>query len=210
MIIFLRHGQAKNNTERILAGRTPGIPLTEVGIKQAKSIARYLKPLKIDIIYTSPIERALTTAEVIAKNNSIEYKIDNRLIEIDMGKFTGMPYNEIFATHGNVFLKFYEGETEIAHNGVETFTEVKKRVLDMVDYVIKQHTNENVLLVTHMDPIKAVLSTILDLKPQSLFELIIANGSLTVINEDQGKLSISAINVMDAKRFVKTENPQNP
>lgn len=210
MIIFLRHGQAKNNTERILAGRTSGIPLTEVGIKQAKSIARYLKPLKIDTIYTSPIERALTTADIIAKNNSIEYKIDNRLIEIDMGKFTGMPYNEIFATHGNVFLKFYEGETEIAHNGVETFTEVKKRVLDMVDYVIKQHTNENVLLVTHMDPIKAVLSTILDLKPQSLFELIIANGSLTVINEDQGKLSISAINVMDAKRFGKTENPQNP
>ena len=210
MIIFLRHGQAKNNTERILAGRTPGIPLTEVGIKQAKSIAKYLKSLKIDTIYSSPIERALTTADIIAKNNSIEYKIDNRLIEIDMGKFTGMPYDEIFATHGNVFLKFYEGETEIAHNGVETFTEVKKRVLDMVDYVIKQHTNENVLLVTHMDPIKAVLSTILDLKPQSLFELIIANCSLTVINEDQGKLSISAINVMDAKRFVKTENPQNP
>ena len=210
MIIFLRHGQAKNNTERILAGRTPGIPLTEVGIKQAKSIAKYLKSLKIDTIYSSPIERALTTAEVIAKNNSIEYKIDNRLIEIDMGKFTGMPYDEIFATHGNVFLKFYEGETEIAHNGVETFTEVKKRVLDMVDYVIKQHTNENVLLVTHMDPIKSVLSTILDLKPQSLFELIIANGSLTVINEEQGKLSISAINLMDAKRFVKTENPQNP
>ena len=210
MIIFLRHGQAKNNTERILAGRTLGIPLTEVGIKQAKSIAKYLKSLKIDTIYSSPIERALTTADIIAKNNSIEYKIDNRLIEIDMGKFTGMPYDEIFATHGNVFLKFYEGETEIAHNGVETFTEVKKRVLDMVDYVIKQHTNENVLLVTHMDPIKAVLSTILDLKPQSLFELIIANCSLTVINEDQGKLSISAINVMDAKRFVKTENPQNP
>lgn len=80
----------------------------------------------------------------------------------------------------------------------------------MVDYVIKQHTNENVLLVTHMDPIKAAISTILDLKPQSLFELIIANASLTVIDEDQGKLSVSAINLMDAKRFIKTENPQNP
>ncbi|MDP2667597.1 MAG: histidine phosphatase family protein, partial [Nitrosopumilaceae archaeon] len=78
MIIFLRHGQAKNNTERILAGRTPGIPLTEVGIKQAKSIAKYLKPLKIHTIYTSPVERALTTADIIAKNNLIDYKIDNR------------------------------------------------------------------------------------------------------------------------------------
>ncbi len=127
-----------------------------------------------------------------------------------MGKFTGMPYDKIFATHGNVFLKFYEGQTEIAHNGVETFTEVKKRILDMVDYVLKTHPKENVLLVTHMDPIKAIISTILDLKPQPLFELIIANGSLSIVNEEQDKLSISAINVMDAKRFDKTENPQNP
>lgn len=201
MIIFLRHGQAKNNTERILAGRTPGIPLTPNGIKQAKSIAKYVKPLKISAIYTSPVERALKTAEIVAKQNSVDYKIDNRLIELDMGKFTGMPYDEIFASHGNVFLKFYQGETEIAHNGVETFSEVKKRVLNMVDHVIKEHPNQNVLLVTHMDPIKAMLSTILDLKPQSLFELIIANASLTIVNEDQGKLSVSAINAMDASGF---------
>ena len=210
MIVFLRHGQAKNNTERILAGRTSGIPLTDVGIKQAKSIAKYLKPLKISTVYSSPIERAVATTEIITKHNSLDYKIDNRLIEIDMGKFTGMQYDKIFATHGNVFLKFYEGQTEIAHNGVETFTEVKKRILDMVDYVLKTHQKENVLLVTHMDPIKAIISTILDLKPQPLFELIIANGSLSIVNEEQDKLSISAINVMDAKRFVKTENPQNP
>ncbi|MFB5598058.1 MAG: histidine phosphatase family protein [Nitrosopumilaceae archaeon] len=201
MIIFLRHGQAKNNTERILAGRTPGIPLTANGIRQAKSIAKYIKPLKISAIYTSPVERALNTSQIVGKHNSLEYKIDNRLIELDMGKFTGMPYDEIFSSHGNVFLKFYQGETEIAHNGVETFSQVKKRVLDMVDYVIKQHPNQNVLLVTHMDPIKAMLSTILDLKPQSLFELIIANASLTIINEEQGKLSVSAINAMDASRF---------
>jgi len=108
------------------------------------------------------------------------------------------------ASNGNVFLKFYQGETEIAHNGVETFVEVKKRVLDITDFVTKEHPNQNVLLVTHMDPIKAMLSTILDLKPQSLFELIIANASLTIINEEEGKLSLSGINVMDVTRFDRT------
>ena len=204
MIIFLRHGQAKNNTERILAGRTPGVQLTKTGIKQAKNIAKYLKPLNISKIYTSPVERAQKTAEIVAKHNSVDYIIDNRLIEIDMGKFTGKPYDEIIASNGNVFLKFYQGETEIAHNGVETFAEVKKRVLDIIDFVTKEHPNQNVLLVTHMDPIKAMLSTVLDLKPQSLFELIIANASLTIINEEQGKFSLSGINVMDATRFDRT------
>ena len=200
----MRHAQAKNNTERILAGRTPGVQLTKTGIKQAKNIAKYLKPLNISKIYTSPVERAQKTAEIVAKHNSVDYTIDNRLIEIDMGKFTGKPYDEIIASNGNVFLKFYQGETEIAHNGVETFAEVKKRVLDIVNFVTKEHSNQNVLLVTHMDPIKAMLSTILDLKPQSLFELIIANASLTIINEEQGKFSLSGINVMDATRFDRT------
>ncbi len=118
-----------------------------------------------------------------------------------MGKFTGMPYDEIFAKHGNVFLKFYDGELEIAHNGVETFVEVKKRITEIVDHVVKEHNDENVLLVTHMDPIKAIISTIMDLKPSSLFELIIENASLTIFKEEEGKLSLSAINVMDAERF---------
>lgn len=200
-IIFLRHGQAQNNIKRVLAGRTPGVPLTGDGIKQAKTIAKFLKPMKISTVYSSPVERALKTAEIVAKHNSVDYRIDERLIELDMGKFTGMPYDEIFKTHGNVFLKFYEGEIEIAHNGVETFSEVKKRVLSIVDHVLNEHKNENVVLVTHMDPIKAMLSTVMDLKPQSLFELIIANASLTVFREEGGKLSVKAINAMDSSRF---------
>jgi len=200
-IIFLRHGQAKNNIDRVLAGRTVGVPLTEKGIKQAKTIAKFLKPMKISTVYTSPIERALKTAEIVAKHNSVDCKIDERLIELDMGKFTGQPYDEIFKIHGNVFLKFYEGQIEIAHNGVETFSEVNKRVQSMVDYVLKEHHDENVVLVTHMDPIKSILATIMDLKPQSLFELIIANASLTIFREEGGKLSIKAINAMDPIQF---------
>ncbi len=200
-IIFLRHGQAINNTKRLLAGRTPGVPLTEVGIDQAEKIGKFLKPFNISAIYSSPIERAEKTAEIVAKQNSVDYKIDERLIELDMGKFTGFPYDEIFQSHGNVFLKFYEGQLEIAHNGVETFSEVKKRVVSIVDHVLNEHKGENVVLVTHMDPIKAMLSTVLDLKPQSLFELIIANASLTVFREEGGKLSVKAINAMDSSRY---------
>ena len=200
-IIFLRHGQAENNTNRVLAGRRPGVPLTLTGLEQSEKIAKFLKPFNISTIYSSPIERAKKTAEIVSEHNSLEIKTDERLIELDMGKFTGMPYDEIFEKHGNVFLKFYEGDLEIAHNGVETFIELKKRILDIVDFVIREHNNENVLLVTHMDPIKALISTIMGLKANSLFELIIENASLTVFKEEQGKLTISAINVMDSERF---------
>ena len=204
MIIFLRHAQAENNTKRILAGRTEGVPLTKAGIEQAESIAKYLKPLNISAIYSSPIERASHTAEIVAKNNSLDYELDDRLTEIEMGRFTRMNYDDMFAKYGNIFLKFYENDPVIAEHEVETFLEVQRRILDMVAHVVKKHKNENVILVTHMDPIKSMLSIVMDLKPKTLFELIIANASLTIIKEQENKFSLSAINAMDVDRYYQT------
>jgi len=204
MIIFLRHGQAENNTKRILAGRTEGVPLTKTGVEQAERIAKYLKHMDISAIYSSPIERASHTAEIVAKNNSLDYELDDRITEIDMGKFTRMKYDDMFAKYGNIFLKFYENDPVIAEHEVETFPEVQKRILDMVNYVVKKHKNENVILVTHMDPIKSILSIVMDLKPKALFELIIANASLTVIKEQENKFSLSAINAMNIDRYHQT------
>ena len=204
MIIFLRHGQAENNVKRILAGRTDGVPLTKTGIEQADRIAEYLKPLDISAIYSSPIERASHTAKIVAENNSLDYQLDDRLIEIDMGRFTLMNYDDMFAKYGNIFLKFYENDPVISEHEVETFPDVQKRVLDMVDHVLKKHNNENVILVTHMDPIKSMLAKVMNLVPQTLFELIVANASLTIITEQDKKFSLSAINAMDIDRYYQT------
>ena len=201
LIIFLRHAQAKNNVERILAGRTKGIPLTQTGIQQAQKIATFLQPLKISTIYSSPIERALHTAEIVANKLDLGCKIDERLTEIEMGSFSGMQYDEMFAKYGNVFLKFYQDNSLIQKNGVETFSSVKKRVLDMVNYCSKKHEKQNVLLVTHMDPIKAMISTILQPKPESLYELVIRNASLTIAKKEQNNYSLAAINSMPGEQY---------
>ncbi len=200
-IIFLRHGQAKNNVEKILAGRTPGFPLTDEGTRQAEHAAELLGDMKISAVYSSPIQRASDTARIVGHANSVDVTIDEHLTELDMGKFTGMGYNAIYENHGNVFLKFYNGELEIAHNGVETFAQVKKRVQEMVSHVTKAHPDKNVVLVTHMDPIKAMLSSTLSLSPENLFELIIANGSLNVFRESDGKFLVSGLNLVDPARF---------
>ncbi len=184
MIIFLRHGQAENNTKKILAGRTPGINLTEQGKEQAEQAGEMIKSLNISAIYSSPIDRAMQTAEIVGKHCGIKPISDDRLIELDMGKFTMMPYNEIFEKHGNVFLKFYEGSLEISHNGVESFSEVQK--------------------VTHMDPIKAMIGKVLSLDPEILFQLIIANASLNIFKYDDQNFYLSSINSMNSSRFHET------
>jgi probable phosphoglycerate mutase len=187
--------------ERVLAGRSDGIPLTALGLQQAEKIANFLEPLKISAIYSSPLERALHTAKIVSDKLNLQYEIDDRLTEIEMGSFSGMLYEEMFARHGNIFLKFYQDNPLIEKNGVETFSSVKKRVLDMVNYCSQKHDNENILLVTHMDPIKAMVSTVLQLKPESLYELIIRNASLTIVKKEQSNFSMVAINSMSPDRY---------
>ncbi len=199
-LLFLRHGQAKNNIEKILAGRTSGYPLTTTGIKQAKEIGDFLAPFDIKKIYCSPIERAEHTAKIVARKIDLSYEVDERLTEIDMGKLSGRKYSEVFSEHGNVFLKFYQGHSIETH-GIETFENVKKRILDMVSFCSKKHDSENVLLVTHMDPIKSIIATILQPKPESLYELIIRNASLTILRTEQSILSMVSINSMFPSRY---------
>ena len=201
LFLFLRHGQARNNVERILAGRTKGYPLTELGIQQAGLIGDFLKPFNISKIYCSPIERAEQTAKIVADKLDLSSVVDERLTELDMGIFSGMHYDEMFAKHGNVFLKFYQGHPIIEMNGLETFANVKKRVLDMVDHCSRKHSGENILLVTHMDPIKSMISTVLQPKPESLYELIIRNASLTIMKSEQSSFSMLAINSMSPERY---------
>lgn len=203
-ITFLRHGQARNNVERTLTGRRPGVPLTEHGTEQARYAARLLASMDIAAIYSSPIQRAMQTARIVAEHNSLDVVPDDRLIEIDMGEFTGMKYDDLLARHGNVFLRFYQDDAEFAGLGVETFSSVRARVREMVGYVLERHRGQNTVLVTHMDPIKAMLSTVLDISPGSLHRIIIANGSLNVFPADEeGRVSLGTVNAMDPSRLTR-------
>ncbi len=189
--------------EHILAGRTAGYPLTDLGIKQAKNIADFLTPFNISAIYSSPVERADQTASIVAKKLGLEYNIDERLTEIEMGVLSGMSYDEMFTKHGNIFLKFYEGHAVIEKNGIETFASIKKRVIDMVKHCSQKYNDKNILLVTHMDPIKSMLSTVMQLKPESLYKLIIQNASLTMFKKEQSNFSIVSINSMCPERYLQ-------
>lgn len=201
LVLFLRHGQAKNNVERILAGRAKGFPLTELGISQAEQIGNFLKSFNISKIYCSPIERAEHTAKIVANSVGLDCTVDERLTEIDMGSFSGMHYDEMLKKYGNVFLKFYQGNPVIEANGIETFTSVKNRVSDLVSHCMKKHDKETVLFVTHMDPIKSMISTVLQPKPELLYEMIVRNASLTILKNEQTSFSMVAINSMNPERY---------
>lgn len=200
-IILIRHGQARNNVERRLSGRMDGVPLTELGRQQAEDAAALLVGMNVSAIYASPIERAASTADIIGRRCGITPQMDERLTEIDMGKFTGMTFEEMEREHGDIFTKFYNNDVETAHKGVETFVQVSRRVLDAVWEVNPGPAEHDVVLVTHRDPVMAVLLEALGTKPQNFMRMNVENASLNIFQGIDDCLVLSAWNLVSTSRL---------
>ena len=204
LAIFMRHGEADNNVNRILVGRHIESHLTEIGRQQVRDTANYLKEILVDKVFVSPVIRARETAEIVCDVINMDYEIDERLYEIELGKLVGMNYEDIIEKHGNLFLKFYSGDEQMLDDyGVESFTSVKMRIKHLLDEAIERYPDKNIIFVTHLDPIKAAISLLLDLKPEALYQWHIRNAALTILKHESKIFSLSGVNVMGLHRYLK-------
>jgi 2,3-bisphosphoglycerate-dependent phosphoglycerate mutase len=202
LVIFMRHGQAENNVSRILVGRHVESHLTEQGRQQVADTAKQLKSIAIEHVYVSPVLRALETAKIACRILGVDYRVEERLYETEMGKLVGMNYEDMITKYGDLFLRFYsENDPVLEGFGVETFSSIKQRIKSLLDELLKKHRDSNVLMVTHLDPIKAALATLLDLKPEALYRWHIRNASLTILKHESEIYSLSGVNVMVMHRY---------
>jgi len=198
----MRHGQAENNVNRTLVGRHIESHLTEQGRQQVIDTAKQLRNIRIDKIYASPVIRTMETAQIVGNVLGMDFELDERLYEIELGKLVGMNYEEVTTKYGDLFLRFYaEHDPVLDSFGVEPFSAVKQRVKSLLDDVLKKHEDSNVLMVTHLDPIKAALATLLDLNAEALYRWHIRNASLTVLKHESKVFSLSGVNVMAMHRY---------
>ena len=93
-LIFIRHGETVANRENIFRGRMD-FPLNSNGIEQARCLADALARFKIDVLYSSPLSRALDTAKPIATAQNIEINIEEKFTNISLGEWEGVPHSEI-------------------------------------------------------------------------------------------------------------------
>ena len=205
LIIFMRHGQAFNNVQKLLVGRNLESHLTDLGREQVKSTSQLLKTIDIHKIYSSPVIRTMETAEIVSNAIGMPFEKDERLFEIELGKLVGMYYEDLINKHGNLFVKFYcdnDDENSLLEFEVESFGAVKKRISELLKEIVIKHKDENVLLVSHLDPIKAAISLIMNIKPSSVYNIWVPNASLNIFKNFNNDLSLCGINVMDMRRFI--------
>ncbi len=199
LVVLMRHGEALNNVKHILTGRTLVYHLTERGRLHVNEAVEMLKPLCIRYVYTSPITRAVETAEIVSSRLDIPFSIDERLTETDMGRLTGMSYFDVLDKYRDLLKWFYHGE-DVSDYGLENFNSIKARILSMLDYVTDKHRGENTLLITHLDVIKAVIAELLKVSADVLLDLKINTASLTILKHSSS-YQLLAYNVLNTSRY---------
>lgn len=151
-LYLARHGQDEDNASGILNGQRD-MPLSSKGIEQAKDLAENIKKsgLKFDHIYSSPLQRASKTAEIISKAVGVDYKILPELIERDYGDMTGQIQARIEELCAPDILKTDTVTYFLKPNGGESFPNLIERANALLELIRQKHTEGNILLVGHGD-----------------------------------------------------------
>jgi broad specificity phosphatase PhoE len=147
-LILVRHGRTEWNRVERFRGRAD-IKLDEVGIKQAEAVAARIADWQVSAVYSSPLRRALTTAEILAHRFSLEVKPLPGIIDIDYGEWQGLPPEKAAAKDEGLYSKWLEKPHEMKFPGGESLTMVRERAASAMDGVLAQHPKETVVLVSH-------------------------------------------------------------
>jgi broad specificity phosphatase PhoE len=143
--ICLRHGATDWNRQGLFQGRTDN-PLNDDGIAQAHAAAERLQAVTLGHVVSSPLVRALRTAEIIAAAASKPVTIDHGLIELDFGSFEGRPVRELMVQHGK---NNAQGLVDMLPADSEPWADVASRALGSVSRWLDRHPQDEILFVCH-------------------------------------------------------------
>ena len=154
-LYVIRHGQTDWN----VAGKCQGITdidLNSAGIEQAKKVGEQIKDHKIDLIICSPLKRTRRTAEIINEVTNCKIITDKRIIERNFGDIEGKKYEEWNTVIGEDKKVLSDYNLNWGNQNIEPIQDICKRVWNLLDEIQEDHTEKNILLVTHGGTCRAI------------------------------------------------------
>ncbi len=193
-ILLIRHATTDMVGKR-LAGRMEGIHLNEEGRRQAESLAKRIAHLPLAAIYSSPLERAVETAEPLAGLLHLPIQKADDLVEIDFGQWTNCAIDDLKDQPQFVLFNSFRSIAQIP--GGERMNEAQTRVVNCIQGLVNQHTGETIAIVSHSDLIKAAIAHYAGI-PLDLFQRIeIDPASVSIIDMYPETVRIKLVNNTD-------------
>lgn len=192
-IYLLRHGQtAWNADNNRYCGRTD-IPLTEKGLSQADEVRKQLLGIEFAAVYSSPLQRAHTTAGIASGKDVIK---DDRLIEADFGTWENKTKEEFIAENESLWTNWMSDPAIYRAGGTgETGSEIVTRVDDFFNSLLQKYSSGNVMVVAHNGINRLYMAYKLGMPLKNYRQLVQENSAITRFELDKnGTLTLELLN----------------
>lgn len=198
LIYLVRHASTEWNEKQLWQGIVD-TDLSTNGFKQAESIGRYFldNEIKIDLVFSSPMKRALQTAQIIASNINFpaeEIKTDPRLRECEIILWNGKNLDEIKRNCFDEFLT-WQNNLYSSVKGAESLGSVQNRMFDFFQENIVHFANKNVIIVSHAISLRMLIAKILNVTPPDHLNYSLDNASISAVEYFNNKLRVKFLNL---------------
>jgi broad specificity phosphatase PhoE len=164
-LYLVRHGENPANLKREFSYRKVDYTLTEKGVRQAEQTARHFAALndgqRIDAIFSSPLKRALQTAEIIGASTGHNVMVIEEFREINCGEYDGVPpTDEMWAHHDRILASWRDGDHDVRFPGGEGFHELRARARSGLGRAVAGRDGQTIVVVAHGGIVGATLSDV--------------------------------------------------
>ena len=196
-VILARHGRTSANATGVLAGRTPGVRLDDVGTEQARKAAARLEGLTLAAAFTSPLERCRETSALLLAGTGLKAKVERGLNECDYGDWSGKAMKTLVKE--DLWKVVQAHPAGVTFPGGESMAEMSARSIAAVRrcdaQVAAEHGDDAVwLAVAHGDIIKAILADALGMHLDAFQRIVVDPASLSVIRYTPRRSFVLATN----------------
>lgn len=160
-IILVRHGETDWNLKEVFRG-TIDIDLNETGLREAELLGKYLSNINIGSIYSSPLRRALKTAELIACHHKLAVEIAPELRDLDFGKWQGLTHQEVIDKYKKDYDMWVKRPELVKIPSGESLDEARERSLNLI-YRVILGKEDRIVIVSHRVIIKIIICALLGL-----------------------------------------------
>lgn len=199
---MIRHAMTDSVANRTLSGRAKGVFLNEQGKAEARDLAERLKNFPIRAVYSSPLERAVETAEAIAQKLNLKIEKSEAFEELEFGDWTGRNFDELENEPKWRRFNLYRSSTRIP-NG-ELMLEAQVRFVSELEKLRENHSGEIAAVVSHSDLIKAAIAHYAGIHLDLFGRIEISPASVSIVKISDAAARIIAVNYRSG--FVDYQN----
>jgi len=191
-LVLARHGETAWNVERIFRGRSE-VELDDVGMRQAELLGKSLSDLKLDAIYSSPVRRALDTANIVARYQKIDVRVAQGLSDMHFGEWQSLSEQEVRRRYPALLDEWHSTPERIRMPGGESLEDVRNRSMQVVSGVVSKYDG-SVLLVSHRVVIKVLVCSLLGLDNSHFWNIGQDVGGVTIFSYVNGRFVLTRHN----------------